>query len=74
MGHIMLTDKEDTKIGQRNTSIEADFHRDIMNICRRYVNQLSIISIIGTLDMAKLETIELLSATNKDFSKEEQKE
>jgi hypothetical protein len=49
-------------------TIEMEFHRLIMNACRRYINDLNLVTILGTLDMAKHETIELMRATKKDIS------
>jgi len=51
-------------------TIEMEFHREIMNSCRKYISQLNLVSIIGTLDMAKHETIELMRAARKDMPNE----
>ena len=36
-----------------------------MNICRKYLNCLDIVAIVGTLDTVKFETVELVKATKK---------
>lgn len=54
---------EDDISAESYRNIEREFHREIMNTCRKYINQLNLVSIIGTLDMAKHETIELVRAT-----------
>jgi len=66
----MFPNEEGSKTDNQYKSIEANLHRDIMNVCRRYINHLSIISILGTLDMAKNETIELMRATKREISKD----
>lgn len=68
----MLPDNIDEGSANDYKSIEMEFHRDIMSTCRRYINHLNLVSIIGTLDMAKHETIELMRATKKDISHEKQ--
>ena len=66
----MFTDNVDDGSIDGYKAIELEFHRDIMNICRKYINHLTLVSVIGTLDMAKNETIELMRATRKDMSDE----
>lgn len=46
---------------------EAALHRDLMNCCRKYINHLGIVSIIGIIDIVKQETIELEKATRKNI-------
>jgi len=46
------------------------FHGELMNICREYLNKLSIVSIIGILEIVKQETIELDKATREDVTEE----
>lgn len=66
----MFPEKVDVKSIEEYRAMEREFHRDIMNICRRYISSLNLVSIVGTLDMAKNESIELMRATKKDLSKE----
>ena len=42
---------------------EFEFHSDLMNVCRKYIHQIGIASIIGIIDIVKNETIDLESAT-----------
>lgn len=42
---------------------ETQLHRELMNSCRKYINQLSIVSILGILDIVKQEAIDLEKAT-----------
>jgi len=55
-------------------SMEIALHRDLMNSCRRYVNRLSIVSILGILDVLKQEVIELEKATNSNMPYERSEE
>lgn len=52
-------------------ALEIEFHTELMKICRRYINELGIVSIIGILDIVKQETIDLESATRKNIEHEE---
>ena len=47
---------------------EIQLHRELINSCRKYSNSLSIVSILGILDIVKQETIELEHATKKTTS------
>lgn len=46
--------------------LEINLHREIMNSLRRYINDLSIVSIIGILEIVRQEAIELEHATKKN--------
>jgi len=46
-------------------NMEVALHRDLMNSCRRYINKLSIVSVLGILEIVKQEAIELEKATNR---------
>lgn len=48
-------------------NMEISLHRDLMNSCRKYINDLSIVSILGILDIVKQESIELEKATNRNI-------
>lgn len=50
---------------------EIQLHRELMNIGRKYLNNLSIVTIIGTLDYVKQELVELERATKKTLHDEE---
>ena len=51
--------------------LEMQLHLELMNICRKYISQLGIVSIMGILDIVKQEAIELEGATRKNIKKEE---
>lgn len=44
---------------------EIQLHRELMNSCRKYINHLRIVSILGIFDIVKQEVIELERATKK---------
>ena len=50
--------------------IKLQFHGELMGICREYLNKLSIVSILGILEIVKQETIELDKATKQDLQTE----
>jgi len=50
---------------------EIQLHRELMNICRKYLNNLSIVTIIGILDYLKQEVVELERATKQTIHNEE---
>jgi len=47
---------------------EIQLHREIINSCRKYLKTLSIVSILGILDIVKHETIELEQATKNTLN------
>jgi len=51
--------------------MEAHFHRELTNICRKYYKNLGIISVLGILEIAKQETIEFEQATRKNLRSED---
>ena len=52
-------------------ALETELHRELMKICREYINDLGIVSIMGILDIVKQEAIELERATRKIMKSEE---
>ena len=52
-------------------ALETELHRELMKICREYINDLGIVSIMGILDIVKQEAIELERATRKIMKGEE---
>ena len=50
---------------------ETQLHHDLMNACRKYISKLSIVSVLGILDVVKQETVELEQATKRTFEKKE---
>jgi hypothetical protein len=51
--------------------LEMQLHLELMNICKKYISQISIVSIMGILDIVKKEVIELEGATRKIIKKDE---
>ena len=52
-------------------ALETELHRELMKICREYIHDLGIVSIMGILDIVKQEAIELEKATRKIMKDEE---
>jgi len=50
--------------------VEIGFHRELMNVCRKYINYLNLVSVVGTIETVKQEAIELIRATSKDSFEE----
>jgi len=61
--------REMTLLEYRATEIKL--HSELMKICRNYINELGIVSIIGIMDIVKQETIELEGATRRNIKDEE---
>jgi len=66
----MLEDNKSTDLSNYR-EMEIGFHRDLMNVCRRYINHLNLVSVVGTIETVKQETIELIRATSKSSFEEE---
>lgn len=43
--------------------LESNLHRELVSCCRKYLNELGIISIIGLIDIVKQEVVEFEKAT-----------
>ena len=67
--HLGKTDGFDSFEEYRN--VEVEFHTELINVARRYINKLGIVSLIGVFDIVKQEVIELEKATKKTFDTEE---
>jgi hypothetical protein len=61
----------DDRTLEKYRALETELHRELMKICREYINDLGIISITGILDIVKQEAIELEKATRKIMKSEE---
>jgi hypothetical protein len=46
---------------------ESQFHRELMSVCRKYMNYLSIVSILGILEIVKQESIELEKVATEEL-------
>ncbi|UCH72118.1 MAG: hypothetical protein JSW62_00795 [Thermoplasmatales archaeon] len=49
---------------------EIEFHRELMKVCRRYMNEIDIACMVGIIDIVKRETIDLESATRQNLMNE----
>jgi len=62
--------EEDSNSLQRHRSLESSLHRDLLNCCRRYSNEIGIISVMGILDIVKQEVVELEKATRANIERQ----
>lgn len=67
----MYPDKNVGKSLEDYKAYESQFHRELMNISRKYINDLSIVSILGIFDIVKQEAIELERVTREEMTLEE---
>lgn len=67
---IMFNEEIDRKTLEEYKALEVELHRDLMKSCRKYINYLDIVSIVGIIDIVKQEAIELERATRKNISSE----
>jgi len=56
---------------EKYRALELQMHRELMDVCRKYINELGIVSIVGIIDIVKQETVELERATSKVIKPEE---
>jgi hypothetical protein len=47
---------------------KTKLHGEIMDICGKYLNKLSIVSILGIIEIVKQEVMELDQATRRDLN------
>jgi len=59
----MHTDRFSDMSLEEYRTLEVQLHTELMKICRRYINEIGIVSIMGIIDIVKQETIELERAT-----------
>lgn len=64
----MFNDDEDICSLKEYREYKTMFHGELMDICREYLNKLSIVSILGILEIVKQETMELEQAAKKELS------
>ena len=67
----MLPDENHEMTLLEYRAAEIKLHSELMKICRNYINELGIVSIMGILDIVKQETIELEGATRRNIKDEE---
>ncbi len=46
---------------------EAMFHTELMNVCRKYVTKLNLVSMLGIVEISKDEIRELDKATKRNL-------
>ena len=51
---------------------EKNLRLELMNVCKRYIQRLSIVSIMGVIDLVKQETLELEKVTKSDIEIDKQ--
>ncbi len=56
---------------EKYRALELQMHRELMGVCRKYITELGIVSIMGILDIVKQETVELERAASKVIKSEE---
>lgn len=47
---------------------KTKLHSEMMDTCRKYLNKLSIVSILGIIEIVKQEVMELDQATRSDLN------
>ena len=67
----MISEEDTQKTLEEHKNYEIQLHRELMNNCRKYINKLSIVTIIGILDYVKQEVVELERATKQTLHNEE---
>ena len=66
----MHPDEDVTSTLEQYRNYELQLHHELMNCCRKYVGRVSIISILGILDIVKEEAFELEQATRGNVQNE----
>lgn len=51
--------------------LEMELHLELIKTCKKFISKLSIVSIMGILDIVKQETIEIEKATKESITGEE---
>ena len=67
MERNMITEETAQDTSEEYKNYEIEFHRELMSSCRKYINKISILSIIGILDYVKQEAVELENATSHNI-------
>lgn len=62
----MYTDESQDRSFKEFRISEVELHVQLIKICRDYISELGIVSILGILDIVKQEIIEFDKATRKD--------
>jgi hypothetical protein len=67
----MHTDRFSDMSLEEYRTLEIQLHTELMKICRKYMNELGIVSIMGIIDIVKQETVELERATKSHIVTEQ---
>jgi hypothetical protein len=62
----MLPNDEVSSALKEYREYKTQFHGELMDLCREYLKKLSIVSVIGILEIVKQETMELEQATRRE--------
>jgi len=62
----MLQDDEVNIALKEYREYKIQFHGELMDLCREYLKKLSIVSVVGILEIVKMETMELEQATRRE--------
>jgi len=66
----MHPDDEDCITLKDYREYKLKLHGELLDICRDYLNKISIVSILGIIEIVKQEIMELEKATKKDITNE----
>ena len=53
---------------EEHRQLEMALHLELMNVCKKYISGLGIVSILGILDIVNQEVVEFEKATKHDVS------
>jgi hypothetical protein len=66
----MGLDEKEAMTLEKLKALEIDLHSELMKSCRKYINKIGIVTIIGVLDIVKQEVIELDKAMKTNIGKQ----
>lgn len=66
----MITEETTQNNSEEYKNFEMELHREIMNSCRKYINKISIFSILGIMDYVKQEVVDLENATTQNLKRD----
>lgn len=66
----MLQDEDTSNTLEKYRNDEIQLHHELMNVCRKYISRVSIVSVLGILEIVKQESIELEQATRENTASE----
>jgi len=66
----MLPGEDVTNTLEEYRNYEIQLHHELMNSCRKYISKVTIVSMLGILEIVKQEAIELEQATRGNMQHE----